>query len=278
MTPRSFLGLTRHGFHRVAYYEWGESANPRVVICVHGLTRNARDFDDLARTLEPTHRVLAVDMPGRGASERLRDPMEYAFPTYLGVLTALIARSGAEEVDWVGTSMGGLLGIIVAAQPATPVRRLVVNDIGPIVEPAALERLQQYVGVDATFETYGEIAQYVRSISAPFGNLSDAQWEHLTRSSVRQNEDGRWVLTYDPAIAAPFRANPAPGDLWPVWDAIRCPTLLLRGCDSDLLSPSTAHAMTQRGPKARLIEFDEVGHAPALMDAHQIQPIVEFLR
>ena len=278
MTPRSFLGLTRHGFHRVAYYEWGEPSNQRVVICVHGLTRNARDFDDLARALERTHRVLAVDMPGRGGSERLRDPMDYAFPTYLGVLTALIARSGTDRVDWVGTSMGGLLGIIAAAQPGTPVRRLVVNDVGPVVETAALERLQQYVGVDATFETYHEIAQYVRSISAPFGKLSDEQWAHLTNSSVRRNEDGRWVLTYDPAIAAPFRANPAPADLWPVWDAIRCPTLLLRGRDSDLLSPSTAHAMTQRGPKARLIEFDEVGHAPALMDAEQIQPIVEFLR
>ena len=277
MTPRFFSSLARHGFHRVAYYEWGDPANTRAVVCVHGLTRNGRDFDELARHLSATHRVLAVDMPGRGASEWLRDPMEYAFPTYLATLTALIARSGADVVDWVGTSMGGLLGIIMAAQPNTPVRRLVVNDVGPAIEPAALERLQQYVGADPTFATYEEIEQYMRTISAPFGKLTDAQWEHLTRTSVRQRPDGRWGLKYDPAIAAPFRANPAPADLWPVWDTVRCPTLLLRGRDSDLLSSQTAQAMTRRGPRATLVEFDDVGHAPALLERSQIQPITEFL-
>lgn len=278
MTPRFFSSLSRHGFHRVAYYEWGDPATMQVAICVHGLTRNGRDFDELARALSATHRVLAIDMPGRGASEWLRDPMEYAFPTYLTTLTALIARSGADRVDWIGTSMGGLLGLVMAAQPNTPVRRLVINDVGPSIEPAALERLQQYVGADPTFATYEEIEQYVRTISAPFGKLSDAQWAHLTRTSARQRADGRWGLTYDPAIAAPFRASPAPADLWPVWEAIRCPTLLLRGRDSDLLSSHTAHEMTRRGPKPALIEFADVGHAPALLDPEQIRPVVDFLR
>src|SRR5512141_2094602 len=144
--PRSghFLGLCAHGFHRVVYDEWGAPDNPAVVICVHGVGRNARDFDDLAAALAPTHRTLAVDMPGRGRSDWLADPNDYVFPTYLTVLTALIARSGAETVDWIGTSMGGLLGITMAALPRSPVARLVVNDVGPTIEPAALERIAAY--------------------------------------------------------------------------------------------------------------------------------------
>ncbi len=260
-------GLSPHGFHRVVYYEWGEPDNARVAICVHGLTRNGRDFDTLARALAATHRVLAVDLPGRGESEWLRDPLDYGFPTYLATLTALIARSGAESVDWVGTSLGGLLGIVMAAQHDTPVRRLVVNDIGPAIEAAALRRIGEYVGQAPVFDSLGAAIEHIRTVSAPFGNLTPEQWEHLTRSSVVQRDQGRWHLRYDPAIAVPFKAAPAPPDLWTVWDAIRSPTLVLRGRESDVLSPATAHAMTQRGPRARLVEFDDVGHAPALLDA-----------
>ncbi|MDQ6620918.1 MAG: alpha/beta hydrolase [Pseudomonadota bacterium] len=277
MKPRFFLGLTPHGFHRVAYYEWGDAANPRVVVCVHGLTRNGRDFDDLARRLMSTHRVIAVDMPGRGESEWLREPMEYGFPTYLTTLTALLARTGADRVDWMGTSMGGLLGMVMAAQPNSPVARLVLNDVGPVLEAAALARMSQYVGADPTFETYAEILEHVRSVSAPFGDLTDAQWEHLTRSSVAERADGRWGFRYDPRLALPFRASPAPAHLWSVWDAITCPTLLLRGSESDLLSEATAQAMTTRGPKAELVQFAKVGHAPALMSVDQIDPVAAFL-
>ncbi|HZQ62776.1 MAG TPA: alpha/beta hydrolase, partial [Casimicrobiaceae bacterium] len=181
-------------------------------------------------------------------------------------------------VDWVGTSMGGLLGMVMAAQAGTPVRRLVVNDVGPAIEPAALQRIGEYVGSDPTFATFEEIEHYVRTISAPFGKLTDEQWTHLARTSVHQRGDGRWGFTYDPALAVPFRAAPAPPDLWPVWDAIRCPTLLLRGRESDLLSAQTAKAMTQRGPRAQLIEFEGVGHAPALLHAQEIAPVVAFLR
>jgi pimeloyl-ACP methyl ester carboxylesterase len=274
---RHFQGLSPHGFHRVAYHEWGDPENPRVAICVHGLSRNGRDFDVLAESLAATHRVLAVDMPGRGQSEWLADPNDYVFPTYLAALAALIARSGAVTVDWVGTSMGGLLGIVLAAQPRTPIRRLVVNDVGPAIEGAALTRIGTYLGMDPTFATYAEMAACVRAITAPFGALSDAQWDHLTRTSVRQRDDGRWGFNYDPGIAIPFR-NAATADLWPLWDAIACPTLLLRGMQSDLLSAATAHEMTQRGPRARLIEFAGVGHAPSLLLEDQIAPIVAFLR
>jgi len=163
--------LSAHGFHRVNYWDWGDPANPRVAICVHGLARNGRDFDVLAEALATTHRVLAVDMPGRGDSDWLADPADYVFPTYLTTLTALIARSGAEVVDWVGTSMGGLLGIAIAAQPGSPIARLVVNDAGPVIEPAALARIGTYVGLDPTFATFDEIEAYIRSVSAPFGPL-----------------------------------------------------------------------------------------------------------
>ncbi len=271
-----FLSLSPHGFHRVVYFEWGEAANPRVVLCVHGVGRNGRDFEVLAEALAPSHRVIAVDMPGRGESEWLADPNDYTFPTYLTTLTSLIARSGAETVGWVGTSMGGLLGVALAAQPSTPIERLVVNDVGPTIEPAALERIRGYFGADPTFATYPEIAQYVRMISAPFGLTDEAQWDRVIRTNVRQRADGRWGLGYDPGIAVPFRASAAPPDLWPLWDRIRCPTLVLRGAQSDLLSAATASEMAARGPRPEVLEIAGVGHAPMLMSPDQVDPVVRF--
>jgi pimeloyl-ACP methyl ester carboxylesterase len=278
--PRTlhFEGLSPHGFHRVVYYEWGDPANMEVVICVHGLSRNGRDFDVLGEALAPTHRVLAIDIPGRGASQWLPDANDYVFPVYLSTLTALIARSGAEQVSWVGTSMGALLGMVMAAQPNTPVTRLVIDDAGPQIEPAALARIRDYLGLAPTFATYAEAEYYIRRVSAPFGPLTDAQWEHLTRSSLVQDADGRYRMSYDPGIAVPFRSNAAPADLWPIWDAIRCPVLVLRGAQSDLLAKSTAEAMAARGPKPRILEFPGVGHAPMLLSPDQYEPVVAFLR
>jgi pimeloyl-ACP methyl ester carboxylesterase len=273
---RSLRSLSPHGFHRVVWHEWGEVSNPRVVVCVHGLTRSGRDFDVLGEALARTHRVLAVDMPGRGESEWLADKRDYAFPTYLATLTALIAASGAESVDWVGTSMGGLLGIVMGAQPGTPLRRLVVNDVGATIEPTALARIGEYVGRDPLFADFAAIRAYMRSIS-PFGPLTEDAWDHLTRTVVSQRADARWGFVYDPGIAVPFREAAAPPDLWPVWDAIACPTLLLRGADSDLLSATTARTMTQRGPRPRLVEFAGVGHAPVLIAEDQVDAVAAFL-
>lgn len=275
---RHLRSLSAHGFHRVVYYEWGEADNPRVVVCVHALGRNARDFDVLAEALASTHRVLSIDMPGRGRSDWLADPNDYAFPTYLAAATAVIARSGADTVDWVGTSMGALLGIAAAALANSPIARLVVNDAGPSIEAEALTRIASYFGLDARFPSYNEVAAYIRKVSAPFGPLTDAQWEHLTRTNVRQHADGSWGPGYDPAIALPFRQAPVPVDLWPLWDAIRCPTLLLRGAESDLLSAATATQMTQRGPRAELVEFAGIGHAPMLLSPEQCAPVLRFLR
>ena len=279
-TPRvrHLRGLSPHGFHRVVYYEWGSPENIDVVICVHGIGRNGRDFDVVAESLSSTHRVLAVDMPGRGASEWLRDPNDYVAPVYLATLTALIAATGADSVGWIGTSMGALLGIMAAAQPGTPISRLVVNDAGPVVEPAALARIAQYFGTDPAFDTYAELAAYVRTISAPFGPLTDAQWDHVIRTNARQRGDGTWGVGYDPGIAVPFRAQTSAGDLWPQWDSIRCPTLVIRGAQSDLLSPATARAMAERGPRARIEEVPGVGHAPMLMSRDQVDIVVRFMR
>jgi pimeloyl-ACP methyl ester carboxylesterase len=275
----SFNSLSLHGFHRVAYRDWGDPDNARIVVCVHGLTRNARDFDDLATALAPTFRVICPDMPGRGESEWLRDPKDYNTATYLTVLAAMLAHAHAEKIAWVGTSMGGLLGMVIAAQPGTPITRLVVNDIGPVIEPAALARIATYVGLDPVFDTFQALEAHVRVVSAPFGPLSNAQWENLSRSVARQTSDGRWRLKYDPGIAVPFRAAASqPTNLWPMWDAIQCPTLILRGAESDLLSSATAKAMQERGPRPELVEFAGIGHAPMMLSADQIDPVVRFLQ
>jgi len=280
LQPRQHFvrSLSPHGFHRLAYREWGHPGSSRTVVCVHGLTRNGRDFDALAASLSDRFRILCPDMPGRGDSDWLRDPNDYVFPTYLTALTTMLAHADVERVAWVGTSMGGLLGMILAAQPATPIERLVVNDIGPRIEPAALLRIAGYVGLDPAFESFSALEAHVREVSAPFGKLTDAQWADLASSTARQTQDGKWRLKYDPGIAVPFRTAAAPsGDLWAVWDAIRCPTLLLRGADSDLLSEQTASAMRTRGPKPRCVEFAGIGHAPMLLVPEQIAPVTTFL-
>ncbi|MFS8087100.1 MAG: alpha/beta fold hydrolase [Acidobacteriota bacterium] len=270
--------LSPHGFGRMHYYEWGDPANECVVICVHGLTRNGRDFDALAQELSGSFRVICPDMPGRGKSDWLRDPNDYVFQTYVGALTALIARADPQSLYWVGTSMGGLLGIVLAAQPGTPIARLVINDVGPVIEPSALQRIGAYVGANPVFATFAELEAHIRFVSAPFGPLTDSQWRHLSESTARCLPDGRWALRYDPGIAVPMRAAPEQSaQLWALWDAITCPALLLRGAQSDLLALATAQAMVARGPRPTLIEFPGIGHAPMLLDAVQIAPVAAFL-
>ncbi len=270
--------LGPHGFHRVRYTEWGAPDNPDVVICVHGLTRNGRDFDSLAQALARDFRVLCPDVVGRGQSEWLTHAHDYGYALYLSDMAALIARSGAARIRWVGTSMGGLIGMMLAAQPNTPIERLVVNDVGPLVPKAALERLAGYVGRTGPFEDAHALEAHLRKVFAPFGPLSDAQWTHLAEHSTRRNDDGTLSLAYDAAIANAFSGELQDVTLWPVWDAVRCPTLVLRGADSDLLRADTAQEMTRRGPHATLTTFTGIGHAPALMDPEQIDVVAGFLR
>jgi pimeloyl-ACP methyl ester carboxylesterase len=280
MTSDSILCLGSGGFHRMRYYDWGDRANPRVVMCVHGLTRNGRDFDFLAQSLAADFRVVCPDVVGRGTSDWLAAKDDYGYPQYLADLTALMARitgQGAETIDWVGTSMGGLLGMFIAAQPNSPIHRMVVNDAGLLVPKAALERLAQYVGRDPRFADFDGLLAHIKLIAAPFGPHNDEQWRHLAVHSARQFPDGSWGLRYDPAIGRAFQGALQDVDLSAVWDAVRCPTLLLRGEESDLLARATAEAMTERGPRAKLVEFKGIGHAPTLLHAPQIDVVRDFL-
>jgi len=274
--------LDPKGLHRMAYWEWGDAANPRVLVCVHGLSRQGRDFDTLAQALSDRYRVVCPDVVGRGRSDFLADPSGYQIPTYVADMVTLIARLDVEQVEWVGTSMGGLIGMGLASLPKSPVRKLVLNDVGPVIEYAALARIGGYLGAPASWGSVEEAADALWAISQGFGPLTREQWLELTRPMLKRDGD-RWKPHYDPAIALPFKAvTPelaAAGQaaLWQAYDAIRCPTLLLRGADSDLLSRETAHAMTERGPRARLREFAGVGHAPMLVVPEQISVVREFL-
>jgi len=271
------LGL--HGFHQVVYSYWPGTAEGarRPVVCVHGLTRNGRDFDALGARLALKGPVAAPDMPGRGRSAWFADPSDYSYPIYLATVAALIARLGVEELDYVGTSMGGIIGMMLAAQPGSPIRRLVLNDVGPFIPVAALERIGSYVGRDPEFIDVEHVEQHLRAIHGAFGNLSDAQWRHMAETSHRLRADGTLGLGYDPAIAKAFTTAPLTDvDLWPFYDRISCPTLVIRGAQSDLLLAETAEEMTRRGPKAELYEVAEAGHAPALLDEAQIARIERF--
>src|SRR6218665_1152900 len=323
------------GMHRMAYWEWrgwgawndtGHPAHSRVVVCVHGLARQGRDFDSLARALSPHARVICPDVAGRGQSDWLADPMAYQIPQYASDMLALLAQlqqSGPiSQMDWVGTSMGGLIGLVIAGQPGlplpVPVRRLVLNDVGPVIQWQALQRIAQYLGRWGQFDSLQQAADALWSVSSSFGPHTPAQWLELSRAMVRPLPQGgvgtalhpsvaappppgRWggvarawvgplpqgglALHYDPAIAVPFRAAYSTPDsvtageaaLWRLYDQITARTLLLRGVQSDLLAPATAQAMAGRGPRAQVVEFEGVGHAPMLMAADQLAAVTQFL-
>ena len=274
--------LSAAGFHHMAYVEWGDAANPKVLVCVHGLTRSGRDFDFLAQALAADYRVVCPDVVGRGRSDWLRNKSLYALPQYCADMTTLLAKLDVETVHWLGTSMGGLIGMALACQPETPIARLVLNDVGPVITAASLERIGTYLGQVPRFDGIEQAEAFVRFVSATFGTLSDEQWRHLTLHTTRSTADGKVEFAYDPGIAQPFREMQAASDgkdveMWPVYDGIACPTLLLRGATSDLLTHDAARQMSQRGPRAKLVEVPGVGHAPMLMDTAQVAPVREFL-
>jgi pimeloyl-ACP methyl ester carboxylesterase len=306
MRTNSLQCLGPHGFHRIAYTEWGDPGAERVVVCAPGLTRNARDFDFLAQRLATRCRVVCMDVAGRGRSDWLPDKSDYGFDLYQSDSAALIARATARlsrpmfawlqrvlparaaEVDWIGTSMGGIIGMLLAARPGSPIRRLVLNDVGATIPWTALALLKGFVRRHEPYADLRAVAQHVRQIYAGFGPLTDSQWRHLTRHSVTRLEDGRYRLAYDPSIEAslwngsdldmPIGLESMRGvNLWRRWDTIRAPTLILRGAESEVLPRDIAREMLGRGPKAKLVEFPGVGHAPALMASDQIRTIENFL-
>jgi pimeloyl-ACP methyl ester carboxylesterase len=307
MLPRLeiFPSLGPHGFHHVAYVEWGPHDARHIVMCVHGLTRNSRDFDELARYLALRGcRVVCMDVVGRGDSDWLENKADYGFAQYVSDASALLARitgtkpslfsrmqgaGGEHVIDWVGTSMGGLIGMMVAAKPCSPIRGLVLNDVGPLIPWPALARLKLAAGGNGVrFASVGEVERYLRDACTSFGPLTDRQWRKLALHGSRRLKDGVYVLAYDPAIVSTLRSGGGAGvafgadfffgiDLWPVWDAVKSPTLVLRGKESDLLLDSTVKRMQERGPKMKVIEFPGIGHAPWLMSEDQIRPIADFL-
>jgi pimeloyl-ACP methyl ester carboxylesterase len=263
--------------------QWGDPASDQVLVCAHGLTRTGRDFDRLARVLSRRMRVVCPDVVGRGRSDWLRDPAGYDLPQYAADMTNLLNAIGAKQVDWLGTSMGGLIGLVMAGQPGSPVRRLVLNDIGPRMELTALQRIGAYLGQAPVLPGFEAAVQYVKAISAGFGLREQAHWEEITRSTVRPVPGG-YSFHYDPGIGVPMRAMDearlAAGQAmaWKLYDGIACPTLLVRGELSDLLSVEAAAEMTARGPRPQLVTFAGVGHAPMFFDPDQIAVIDGFLQ
>lgn len=277
----------------MAYWQWGDPAASHVIVCVHGLTRQGRDFDVLARALcsKATGRIRVVcpDVVGRGQSDWLKDPMGYQIPNYAADMLALLAQLQPATLDWVGTSMGGLIGMVICGQPdlplPVPVRRPVLNDVGPTIQWQAMQRIGLYLGSTGRFESLQQAADAMWAVSTTFGPHTPEQWLALSRHMVKPVGDtsGALTLHYDPAIAVPFgtitpeSAAQSEAALWQLYDNIKATTLLMRGAQSDLLSPATALAMTQRGPRARLVEFEGVGHAPTFMANNQVETVASFL-
>ncbi|GJE59960.1 alpha/beta fold hydrolase [Methylobacterium trifolii] len=273
-------GFAQGAFHDIAYVEWGERDSPHVIVCLHGLSRQGRDFDPLAQALAGMgYRVVCPDLVGRGRSGRLRDPEGYGLPQYAADMAMLVAHLGVDSLDWIGTSLGGLTGMVLAGAKGSPIRRFVINDIGPFLPWAPVRaigaRLREAPRLHESLET---AEARLRTVHAPFGPLTDAQWRHLTEHSFVPEPAGGFRPHYDPGIGNAFRPGRVYSvSMWPVWDAITCPVLLLRGADSDLLLRETADEMTRRGPRATRIDIPGCGHAPALLDAHQIGIVTDWL-
>jgi pimeloyl-ACP methyl ester carboxylesterase len=284
---KSVQCISPSGLHQMAYKEWGEDDNPNVLVCVHGVTRVSDDFDNLARALCKDYRVVCPDVVGRGRSGKLRNAQLYRIPQYVSDMVTLLARVLAngerQTVDWFGTSMGGLIGMGLASLPDSPVSKLVLNDIGPTLDALAVQRIGDYIGQVVRFPSFEVGAKFIRDVSEPFGPHTDGEWLKLAQDVLRQDRDGYWVRHYDMGLALPFQSvtpESAKADeaaLWAAYDAIQCPTLLVRGEKSDLLSLETAQAMTQRGPKAKLVEIAGVGHAPTFLHEDQIAIAKDFL-
>ncbi len=283
---KSVQCISATGLHQMSYKEWGDPANPRVLVCAHGVTRVGDDFDVLARALCGDFRIVCPDVVGRGRSGRLLNPNLYGIPQYVSDMVTLIARVSDHndgKVTWFGTSMGGLIGMALASLPGTPIQRLLLNDIGPTLDPVALQRIGDYIGQDLRFPSFEVAAKFVRDVSLTFGEHTDEEWLKLATDVLRQESDGQWVRHSDMGLAEPFRASTpestkaAEAQLWAAYDAIRCPTLLVRGAESDLLSRDTAALMQQRGPRPALIEIPHVGHAPTFLHDDQIVLVRDFL-
>lgn len=265
---------------RMAVHDWGEITNPNVLVCVHGLSRNGRDFDVIADALSDRYRVLCPDVMGRGESDWYATASEYAIPNYVAAMSKMLADLAITRYDWIGTSMGGLIGMVMASLPQSGMREFVINDVGPEIERAALERIATYVsGRAPTFPDYMSLFNAAQVAIAPFGPLTDEQKHHIIATSCRRREDGLWEFNTDPKIGEAFVAGLKlpPADLWPLWNSVSIPALILRGRSSDLLSESTLHKMVGQSRNKKALTIEDTGHAPMLMDAPTIAEVRAFL-
>jgi len=281
LTPTSefYLGLSTQGFHQLHYMKWGQPTEKEPVICAHGLTRNSHDFDCLAQDLAQDRQIACPDIVGRGQSDWLTEPNFYGYPQYMADANALMARLNSSRFDWVGTSMGGLIGMFLAGQPQTPLRRLVMNDIGAVIPGKALQRIRKYVSLQPHLSSLDQANKYIRQILAPFGNLTEEQWQQLVRYSFRRDDTSSYVMNYDPNIIKSLgHETESPNiEFWPFWEKVACPVLLIHGQNSDVLTPPIIAQMKEIKKDLEVITFPDTGHAPALMNAEQISCIRSFL-
>ena len=296
MNTKNYLGVSTEGFHQIAYSEWGHpDPTQSTVICSHGFQRNKHDFDALADYLSKQGRhVFCPDTVGRGKSDWLQKPQHYTFEQYIADMTALIARTTATQIDWIGTSMGGLIGMMMASVPNSPIKRLVLNDISPQIPIQGLRRLSKYTNTGPTFSNQEEAKHYLKIIYASFGNLSEAQWDTFTENSVERNSSGMYVATFDPNIAQsktkehlwwelvhhPHKALEGilfDIDLWSIWLKIKCPVLIIHGLHSDILLPEHIAKMQRTHPNTDLMVVENAGHAPALLDLAEHKKIGDWL-
>jgi pimeloyl-ACP methyl ester carboxylesterase len=282
-TEHYYLGLGFHGFHRIHYLEWGNKENfknQETLVCVHGITRNSRDFDYLANKLSSDYRVLCPDVVGRGDSDHLASADGYNYLQYNADMNALIARTGSEQVNWIGTSMGGIIGMVLASMSQSPIRRLVINDIGPEVSRDALLSISENLSPKDDFGSLEEIEQYLRKIYHEFSPMSDEDWKHITEHSSRRTKQGKWRLKFDEGVGEAFRESITylNVDMWDTWEKIKCPVLLLRGKNSSFLTEGIAKKMLDSGPETTLVEFDDTGHTPTLRNAKQVKVVSDWLK
>jgi pimeloyl-ACP methyl ester carboxylesterase len=290
-----FFGLSEEGFHKIAFTEWGALSGRPVVICVHGLTRHSRDFDSLAHYLSIRHNhVFCPDIVGRGDSDWLKNPLHYTYEQYLADMNAMVARTQAREVNWIGTSMGGLIGMMLAALPYSPIKCLILNDVGPHIPVNAIARLAKYAGPDPHFPSLAVAKQFYKNVYADFGDLTEPQWDHFTETSVREITPGQFISKFDQGVKTSHARNnlgwrllfhPHKAlegtfldvDLWDIWQKITCPVLVIHGENSDILLPSTIEKMQRLHPNTNVIEIANTGHAPALLELSQHEMIDEWL-
>lgn len=276
MRQHYFYGLNQRGFHRLAYTEWGDAANRDVIVCAHGLTLNSRYFDGFSKACEDHYRVVCPDVVGRGKSDWV-DPEFYWFPQYLADAATLLACTGSDKVNWIGTSMGGLIGIYLATLANSPIKRLVLNDVGPFIRKEGIAQIAEYVGRDERFRNHDEVEAHLRQLYPKFGELSAEQWRHLARIGSRVTAEGDLRLAYDPRIRESFRNLDNDFEIWDLWEKINIPVLILRGGESTILTQDTMDEMLRRNPLARGHVFEGIGHAPPLMSGDQIDIVLDFL-